>query len=203
MVGGGVGGAAALDDGAVEVAGGDGKHANQVADSMGGDGAVEFEADDGLEEGLDAGAVIEGDRFGFELAAGLFGTFGGDGVAFGQGGAGGVEGVLALLFFIGGIVVDAEAGIAAGGEAAGLARARGGRAERYAGARGAGPRLGPGGWYGRSRGGRRTWCSCGVGEGYAMRFGRGWRWGYRWGCQWTCPGLADRLVRRQAPSLVR
>lgn len=94
----------------IEVALGDGEEADEVAGAGVGDAAGELEADDGIEEGLDAGALGEVDH-GVE----------GEGIAAGAGGDGALgaaAAVLALLLAVGGVVVDAEAGLAAGGEGA-------------------------------------------------------------------------------------
>lgn len=97
--------------GVAEVLDGEGDDADEVAGAGGGDAALEFEVDDGFEEGLEFGAIGEvdiGEEDGGELA-----DF--------DGGADAFECVLALLVAVGGVVVDAEAGIPAGGEVAGLA----------------------------------------------------------------------------------
>jgi hypothetical protein len=121
VVGAGIDGAAALGNG-FEVLGRDGEHAGDVAAAGCREGASEFQAKDGLEDGLDAGAIIQGDGVRFAELAVYFGDVGGDLVAPGHGSAGAAKGVLALLFPVGGVVVDAEAGFVAGGEAAGAGR---------------------------------------------------------------------------------
>jgi hypothetical protein len=94
----------------VEVAGGDGEGAEEMAGAGFGELSCQLKADDEVEEGLDGAAVGEVDMLKRDRqgAAGLKGT------------AGTLADVAELLVLAGRVVVDAEAGGFAGGEAAGM-----------------------------------------------------------------------------------
>ena len=109
----GVGVMLAVDPGhlaPIEVAGGDREGAKEVAGARLGELTGQFEANDDIEECLDGAAAREmqtreRDRQGTARFAGA---------------AGALADVAELLDFVGGVVVDAEAGVFACGEAAGM-----------------------------------------------------------------------------------
>jgi hypothetical protein len=92
----------------IEVACGDGEGADDVAGASGAYLAEEFERDDGMEEGLDTRAILEGDVDVFDFEVGL-------GTAVGAATGGGLG---AVLFAIAGIVVATEGAALDGVEAA-------------------------------------------------------------------------------------
>jgi hypothetical protein len=94
----------------VEVASGNGERAEEVAGAGLGELACQLKADDEVEEGVDGAAVGEVDvlKWDRQGTAGLKRT------------AGALANVAELLFLVGRVVVDAEAGGLAGGEAAGM-----------------------------------------------------------------------------------
>ena len=113
------GGEVGLAVGGIEVADGEGDEAGECAGAGGGDVAGEFEADDGFDEGLEGGAVLEVDGVDFEGGGGASGAAGVDAAEAG------VREVLLAEF---GVVGGAVGALAAGSGAAGVAEGGGGAA---------------------------------------------------------------------------